>query len=195
MVASVRMFAMAVALPALLVGGVSLAGPAPQDEPSEAPSEAPGGNDVTVDMGAVRSAQSRLEDSMAKLGEMAQRAKQGGDATMASCLEDKVTRGNDIMATATPELMVLRDSTASAQSKAFAAEKLDAAADAMDGVMSSAKRCSGEQELDSEDNVTTNEVDKTETIPVQDPTIAPTKPNVPPAVDDAQPPSVASPSI
>jgi|GEM_PF-2534601 len=192
MVAPVRMFAMAVALPALLIGGVSLAGPAPEDGATQ---EAPSGNDQTVDIGAVRGAEQRLESSMAKLGQMAQAAKSDGDATLAGCLQDKVTRGRDIMATATPELMVLRDASASAQAKSFAAEKLQAAADAMDGVMSAAKGCSGEQELENEDDVTRNEVDKTETIPVQDPTIAPTEPDVPPAVDESQPPTVASPSI
>ena len=191
MVGSLRMFATIAALPALLVGGVSLAEPAPDagGESSEV-----SGNDVTVDMGSVRTAQERLESSIAKLGQMAEAAKQDGDASLAGCLQDKVTRGQDIMATATPELMVLRDSTASAQSKAFAAEKLQAAADAMDGVMASAKGCSGEQDLESEDNVTRNELDRTETIPVQDPTIAPTEPDVPPAVDEGQPPTVASPS-
>lgn len=194
MVAPVRMFAMAVALPALLVGGVSLAGPAPEPTANGGQAEAPGGTDQTVDMGVVRGAQNRLESSMAKLGQMAETAKKDGDVTLAGCLEDKVTRGKDIMATATPELMVLRDATASAQSKAFAAEKLQAAADAMDGVVAAARGCSGEQDLENEDNVTRNELDRTETIPVQDPTIAPTEPDVPPAVDEGQPPSVASPS-
>jgi len=185
------MFAMAVALPALLVGGVSLAEPAPEagDESSEA-----SGNDVTVDMAAARGAQERLESAMAKLGQMAEAAKQDGDASLAGCLQDKVTRGKDILATANPEIMVLRDSTASAQSKSFAAEKLQAAADAMDAVMASAKGCSGEQDLENEDNVTRNQLDRTETIPVQDPTVAPTQPDVPPAVDEGQPPTVASPS-
>jgi hypothetical protein len=192
MVAPVRLFAMAVALPALLVGGASLAGPAPEGE--AAPTETQG-TDQSVDMGAVRSNQARLESSMAKLGEMAQAAKQDGDATRAGCLQDKVTRGQDIMGTATPELMVLRDASASAQAKSFAAEKLQAAADAMDGVMSAAKKCSGEPELESEDDVTRNELDRTETIPVQDPTIAPTEPDVPPAVGEGQPPTVASPSV
>lgn len=192
MVAAVRMFAMAVALPALLVGGVSLAGPAPEEG---AKSEAPSGTDQTVDLGSVRSNQQRLESSMAKLGQMAEAAKADGDAAMAGCLQDKVTRGQDIMATATPEIMVLRDSSASAQAKSFAAEKLQAAADAMDNVVSAAKGCSGEQELESEDDVTRNELDRTEQIPLQDPTISPTEPDVPPAVDEGQPPTVASPSI
>ena len=194
MVAPVRMFAMVVALPALLVGGVSLAEPAPEGDAPSSPTSEDAGNDMTVDMGAARSAQQRLEDSMAKLGQMAEAAKRDGDAALAGCLQDKVTRGQDIVATANPEIMVLRDSTASAQSKAFAAEKLQAAADAMDGVMASAKGCSGEQDLENEDNVTRNELDRTETIPVQDPTIALTEPDVPPAVDEGQPPTVASPS-
>ena len=71
MVAAIRMFAMAVALPALLVGGVSLAGPAPEEG---AKSEAPSGTDQTVDLGSVRSNQQRLESSMAKLGQMAEAA-------------------------------------------------------------------------------------------------------------------------
>ncbi len=190
MAGPVRLFAMAAALPALLVGGLSLAAPAP-DAP--APSQ-DAGSDKTYDVGAVSEAQSRLEGSMAQLGKMAQAAKSDGDAQLAGCLEDKVTRGQDIVSTATPELMVLRDSTASAQAKSFAAEKLQAAANAMDGVMASAKGCSGEQELEDRDDVTRNELDKTDGIPIQDPTIAPTVPDVPPAIDQAQPPTVASPS-
>ncbi|MCR9165372.1 MAG: hypothetical protein ACE37F_35130 [Nannocystaceae bacterium] len=183
---------MAVALPALLVGGVSLAGPAPEGGDQ---AEAPTGNDQTIDLGSVRGNQQRLESSMASLGQMAEAAKADGDAALAGCLQDKVTRGKDIMATATAEIMVLRDASASAQAKSFAAEKLQAAADAMDNVMSSAKGCSGEQELESEDDITRNELDRTEQIPLQDPTIAPTEPDVPPAVDEGQPPTVASPSI
>lgn len=187
----VRMFARVAALPALLpvllIGTLSLAAPAP-DAPAEA------GSDRTYDRGAVSKAQARLEGSMVQLGKMAQAAKSDGDAQLAGCLEDKVTRGQDIMSTATPELMVLRDTTASAQAKSFAAEKLQAAASAMDGVMASAKGCSGEQDLENEDDVTRNELDKTDGIPLQDPTIAPTVPDVPPAIDAAQPPTVASPS-
>ena len=194
MAGPIRLFAMAAALPALLPlllgGGLSLAAPAP-DAPE---SSAEAGTDKTYDRGAVSKAQSRLEGSMAQLGKMAQAAKSDGDAQLAGCLEDKVTRGQDIMSTATPELMVLRDSTASAQAKSFAAEKLQAAANAMDGVMASAKGCSGEQDLENEDDVTRNELDKTDGIPIQDPTIAPTEPDIPPAVDQAQPPTVASPS-
>ncbi|MGH1348866.1 MAG: hypothetical protein ACRBN8_45445 [Nannocystales bacterium] len=194
MAGPVRLFAKAAALtallPAVLVGGLSLAAPAPEAPPSS--DEA--GTDKTYDAGAVSKAQSRLEGSMAQLGKMAQAAKADGDAQLAGCLEDKVTRAQDIMSTATPELMVLRDSTASAQAKSFAAEKLQAAANAMDGVMASAKGCSGEQELEDRDDVTRNELDKTDGIPIQDPTIAPTEPDIPPAIDEAQPPTVASPS-
>ncbi len=192
MLGSVRSIALAVALPALLVGGASLAAPAEESQPQSQPET---GTDKTVDTAAVASAQSRIESNMAKLGEMAQAAKRDGDAQLAGCLQDKVTRGQDIVATATPETMVLRDSAASAQAKAFASEKLQAAADAMDAVVASAKGCSGDQELESEDDVTRNELDKTESIPVQDPTLAPTQPDVPPAIDEAQPPTVASPSI
>lgn len=186
-----RRFAMVAALPALFVGGLSFAAPAPEAPSASSESD---GTDKTYDRAAVSKAQARLEGSMAKLGEMAQAAKNEGDATLAGCLEDKVTRGKDIMGTATPELLVLRDASASAQAKVFAAEKLQAAADAMDGVMAAARGCSGEQELESEDDVTRNELDKTDAIPVQDPTIAPTEPDVPPAVDEGQPPTVASPS-
>ncbi len=191
MAGPVRLFSMAAALPAILVGGLSLAAPAPEASDG---SSAEGGADKTYDSDAVAKAQSRLEASMAQLGQMAQAAKSDGDAQLAGCLEDKLTRGQDITSTATPEIMVLRDSTASAQSKSFAAEKLQAAANAMDDVVASAKGCSGEQDLENEDDVTRNELDKTDAIPIQDPTIAPTVPDVPPAVDNGQPPSVASPS-
>ncbi|MEM6295305.1 MAG: hypothetical protein AAGA54_28795 [Myxococcota bacterium] len=183
-----RRIAAVVALPLLLAGGASLAAPAPDAAPEA-------GADLSVDMGAVRSAQSRLESGLASLGSMAAAAKSDGDASMASCLEDKVARAQDIMNTADAEMLVLKDQSASAQSKAFAAEKLQAAADAMDGVMSAAKGCSGEQELEENDNVTRNELDKTDTIPVEDPTISPTEPPLPPPVDQGQPPTAASPTI
>jgi hypothetical protein len=190
------MVSMVAALPALLVGGLSLAAPAPEAPTAEGSGAANSdGTDKTYDRAAVSKALQSLETSMAKLGQMAQAAKKDGDVTLAGCLQDKVTRGQDIMATATPEELVLRDASASAQAKAFAAEKLQAAAGAMDAVMSAAQACSGEQELQDEDDVTRNQLDKTDTIPVQDPTIAPTEPDVPPAVDEGQPPTAASPSI
>ncbi len=188
--------ALAPALALVLVGGSSLAGPAPDSKGSSSPSQGAdeNGSDRTVDTSGVASDQRRLESSMATLGGMAQSAKQDGDAVLAACLEDKVTRGRDVMDVATGELMVIRDQNSSAQQKSFAAEKLGAAADRMDGIVASAKGCSGDQSLEQEDDVARNELDKTEQIPLEDPTIAPTESPVPPAVDQGQPPTVASPT-
>lgn len=181
---------MILAAPLLLVGGVTLAGPAPGTGGRESPDA-----DRDIDTVSVSKAQKRIESGMALLGERLRAAKEANDAPLAGCLEDKVVRGRDIMNTATAELLVLRDKSASSQAKTFAAEKLKAAADRMDDLIENAEACLGTDGLEEEDNVTRNELDRDKAIPIEDPTSPPTKPAIPPAIDPLQPPTVASPTI
>ena len=126
---------------------------------------------------------------------MAEAAKADGDAVLSACILDKLERGRDVMEVATGELMVIQDAGATSRQKSFAVEKLAAAADRMDGLVESGQACTGDQAPEDEDDLTRNEVDEPQTVPVADPTLGGGQPPVLPPVESTQPVTVASPSV
>jgi hypothetical protein len=171
----------------LLLAGVSLAEPAPTP-PSE---------DETTDRGpdtrAVPGLRQRLEEGMQTLGELAQRARSDTDLVRAQCVLDKQERAQGVMEVATGELLLLGDSSATQQQKAFAVEKLAAATERLDLLVDAARTCTGDTSPEETDDVTHTDVDESSAIPVADPTV-PAESPVPPPIDDSRPPVVASPS-
>lgn len=202
------------AAPLLLVAGSSLAGPAtsaPKAEEGKPPAptspdgaapgapdgDGPGGDELPDDrpgMGDVPSLKNNLESGLAELGQLAEGAKQDGDAVRAACAQDKLDRGRSVMEVATGELLVIQDSGSSQQQKAFAVEKLQAAADRMARLVEQADGCSGDTSPEDEDDLTRNEVDEPTTIPVEDPTLVGGDPTVLPPADAETPVAIGSPS-
>jgi hypothetical protein len=173
-----------------------LMGPAASSAGPASPEE--GVEDVPSDRGpetrSVPELRDRIEGAMAELGQLAQASRGDTDSVKAACVLDKYERGQGIMEIATGELIVLQDSTATREQKAFAAEKLSAAAERLDGLLREARTCSGETGPEDEDDVTKTEQDEPTTIPVADPTQGGAESPVPPPVDDTRPPTVTSPS-
>jgi hypothetical protein len=189
-----------------LGSGLSFAGPAAEQpdagadpetvdpaDPADPADET--SSDVGPETASAPVSKQRLEQAMASIGRIAADAKARGDAVRAACVLDKQERGQAVMEVATGELLVIGDSSSTPRQRGFAAEKLHAAADRLDGLAEQASLCGGDQTPEDADDVTRNEVDEAQTVPVADPTRdgAGGSP-VPPPVDDHQPVSVASPS-
>lgn len=149
---------------------------------------------------SVSKSQRDLEDGMATLGALAAEAKRDSDLIRAECVLDKQERAQGVMELATDELLVIRDPSASAQARSFAAEKLAAAAERLDELVEEAKVCVGDATPEEEDDETRNESTEEQTVPIADATVGGrdggAKPFViPPPVDGTVPPSVGSPSF
>lgn len=125
---------------------------------------------------------------------MSEGAKADGDAVRAACVQDKVDHGRDVMEVATGEILILRDAKATGREKSLASEKLQAAAERMKGLVKAARACSGDQAPEEQDNVTRNELDEQQNVPLADPTQPGVTPPVPSPVDPTTPQTVASPS-
>ncbi len=178
-VTSVGPKALIVAL--LLVPTVSLGGPATQPELDRAGLQR-----------NVPQLRRGMEDDMAALGRLAQQARRKGDLVRLGCIRDKQERADGVMEVATGELLVLRDSTATAQATAFAGEKLAATAEKLHALVNAAGACGGDQSPEEEEDVANNDMDREAFIPYLDPTSLPPSSPVPPSVDDTVPPVVAS---
>ena len=188
-----RRISILLALPLLLAGGSSLAGPAAPAPDAKAPSA--GQSDRGPDMSSVPGLQRRVEQAVAELGALGKQAEADGDATRAACVKGWQQKGQVAMEVATGEIMVLRDGSSTAQQKSFAVEKLAATAERLDTIVSQARKCGGDQAPEDQDDVTTTEVDQQNTIPIENPTLGGGASPVPPAGDPNLPTSAASPSM
>lgn len=191
------------ALPLVLAAGTSAAGPAaeapaPAPEGGVAPeAEAPEGGqaDRGADTSSVPEIQSKLEGAMAELGALASEAEADGDATRSACVKGWQQKGQDAMEVATSELLVIRDDSTTDLARSFAVEKLAATSERLDAIVSSARKCSGDQSPEENDDEARTEVDETKTIPLEDPTLGGgTSPVVPP-IDPNLPSTAASPAM
>lgn len=111
----------------------------------------------------------RMEDGMASIGGLAVDARKDEDLVRAACVLDKQERANDVMELGTSELLVIRDPNTSAQARQFAVEKLQAAADRVDGLVSEARECAGKEGPEEQVDATRNESEEPRTIPIWDP--------------------------
>lgn len=171
-------------LPVWLLSVASHAAP-----PPPAPAAAP-----AVAAPAVGQSRAKIEAAMSELGQLTAEAEGDQDVARAACLVDKRDRGGEVMELVTGELLVVQDAGATEQQRSFAAEKLSALADRMDGLVDQARACSGDTAPEDKDDKTRTEVDERPTVPYADPTVGGARPPVPPPVDDARPPTVESPT-
>ncbi|NVB39094.1 hypothetical protein G6O69_14720 [Pseudenhygromyxa sp. WMMC2535] len=133
---------------------------------------------------------SKMEASMAELGELAVDARAEEDLVRATCVLDKQDKGNDVMDLGTGELLVIRDVNTSDQARQFAVEKLDAAALRLEKLVREAKSCSGREGPEEEIDVTRRDYEE-QAGPMQNPTAGLGHSPVPPPVDRGWPPAAS----
>ena len=183
-------------LPLVLTAATSFAGPAPAEAPAEAAAAPAPAAPATKPVATIRR---DMEVNMGELGELAEQARRDTDLVRAACVLDKQDRAQGVMELATSELLVIRDSNATAESRQFAAEKLAAASERLDDLVEQAKTCSGDTSPELADDETNNDADEVPLVPEADPTQSggspPPGPSpAPPTVNDGRPPTVGSPS-
>lgn len=135
--------------------------------------------------------QTRMEEGMAEIGELAVEARAEADLVRATCVLDKQDRANDVMELGTSEMMVIRDGTTTEQSRQFAVEKLDAAAGRIDKLVEEAKACAGQKGPEDEIDITRTDSEEPRSIPIWDPTAGLGGGPVPPPVDGGWPPAAS----
>ena len=181
------------ALPLLLGAAPAAEGEAPPIE--EAPAETQGEADRGADLGSVPALQQRIENAVAEIGALAQEAEADGDATRSACVKGWQQKSQDAMEVATGELLVIRDEGSTDMQRSFAVEKLAATADRMEALVDQARKCSGDQSPEENDDEARTEVDETRTIPLQDPTLGGGTSPVLPPLDPNLPSTAASPAL
>lgn len=140
----------------------------------------------------VGSARGTIERGMTELGTLLTRARQSGDMGRTACVQDKHDRAEIVLEVATGELLVLQDSSADGQSRAFAGEKLGEAAERISGLVGQARACQGDQEQKRSDAQNTANQPKT-VIPTDPTSSSAGVQRLPPRIDPRPP--VASPVI
>ena len=140
---------------------------------------------------AASSLRTRMEEGLARIGELAVEARSDEDLVRATCVLDKQDRANEVMDLGTSELLVIRDPGTSDQARYFALEKLDAAAARIELLVDEAKACSGEAGPEDEVDVTRRESDEPVEIPILDPSLGLGSNPVPPPMDGGWPPAAS----
>ncbi len=137
------------------------------------------------------SLRAKMEAGMSEIGELAVEARSDEDLVRATCVLDKQDRANDVMDLGTSELLIIRDSATNEQARAFALEKLEAASGRIDKLVTEAKACSGQQGPEDEVDVTRNDADEPDTIPILNPTAGLGDNPVLPPIDGGWPPAAS----
>lgn len=133
----------------------------------------------------------QMETGMSALGELAVEARSDDDLVRATCVLDKQDRAGDVMELGTSEMLVIRDPNTSEQARGFALEKLDAAASRIDKLVEEAKECAGQTGPEDEIDITRNESDEPNTVPMAAPSLGLGQSPVPPPVDGGWPPAAS----
>lgn len=140
----------------------------------------------------VGSLRSSMEQDLAEIGKIAQKAQRDGDMVKIACVTDKQDRAEGVMDVATPEIAVLQGDGADPTSQSFAGEKLEAAALRLGKLLDEARACTGSP-AEAGDQSGENVVDEGSRLPPEDPTASPgSGPGGVPPLDPSRPP-VASP--
>jgi hypothetical protein len=137
------------------------------------------------------SLRAKMETGMSEIGELAVEARSDEDLVRATCVLDKQDRANDVMDLGTSELLIIRDPGTNEQARSFALEKLEAASGRIDKLVSEAKGCAGQQGPEDEVDVTRNDADEPDTIPILNPTAGLGESPVPPPMDGGWPPAAS----
>jgi len=142
---------------------------------------------------AVTSVRGEMEQDLAEIGEIAQKAQRGGDMVKIACVTDKQDRAEGVMDVATPEIALLQgQGQGDPTSASFAGEKLQAAALRLGKLLDEARACTGSPAEGGDANGQ-NVVDEGNRLPPEDPTATPGNgPGTLPPDDPSRPP-VASP--
>ncbi len=148
------------------------------EQPAAEPEALPGGP-----VSSQSESRLRIERGLGEIGDMATEARSDEDIVRLECVNDKQARAAKVEEIAQGELRVLRDPNTQDAARTTAVEKLDAAADDMDDLVSDAKACSGEQGPEDESDETRNEADAPLGIPLQNPTLGGGRVPLPPPVD------------
>lgn len=158
----------------------------PASTPAAKPAAgAPAATGKSVRVGEVRR---RMEQDLAEIGKIAQKARREGDMVKIACATDKEDRASTVMDVATPEIVVLQDKSADGQAKSFATDKLQAASARLGKLLEEARACTGMPAAGGNDG-TTNQVDESRNVPPRDPTAGPSSgPGAPPPIDPGRPP-------
>ncbi len=161
---------------ALLVSGVTLAGPGPETA------------DAPADTGNAEAMRQGIEADMAELTGQEEKAQESKDFARTACVVDKREKGEEVLELATDELLIIRDPSSGEQARTFALEKLQAAAERMDLLVDEARTCGlSADKVDDEKKARTEE-SKEPTIPMEDPSSGMGVDPVPPAIDGSWPP-------
>lgn len=161
---------------ALMVSGVTLAGPGPETA------------DAPADTGNAESMRQGIEADMAELTGQEEKAQESKDFARTACVVDKREKGEEVLELATDELLIIRDPSSGEQARTFALEKLQAAAERMDLLVDEARTCGlSADKVDDEKKARTEE-SKEPTIPMEDPSSGMGVDPVPPAIDGSWPP-------
>ncbi len=140
----------------------------------------------------VSSIRSSMEQDLAEIGKIAQKAQRDGDMVKIACVTDKQDRAEGVMDVATPEIALLQGEGGEPSSQSFAGEKLEAAALRLGKLLDEARACTGSPAEAGEQNGQ-NVVDEGNGLPPEDPTASPgSGPGGVPPLDPSRPP-VASP--
>ena len=129
--------------------------------------------------------QARLEAGIAAIGDMASEARAEEDIVRLNCVLDKRDRAGEVMDLADVEVRVIRDRNSADQARVFAAEKLSAAADRLDGLVDASRACEGDEAPEDRVDVTRTDAEESKTIPINDPAAAATTDALPPVLDPA----------
>jgi hypothetical protein len=148
-------------------------------------------NDANTSVPEVGSLRAKMESGMATIGELAVEARVDEDLVRATCVLDKQDRANDVMDLGTSEVLIIRDAGTSEQARAFALEKLDAAAARIDKLVEEAKSCAGQQGPEDEVDITRTEADEPSDIPILDPSLGVGDNPIPPPLDAGWPPAAS----
>jgi len=138
------------------------------------------------------SLRSTMEQDLAEIGKIAQKAQRDGDMVKIACVTDKQDRAEGVMDVATPEIALLQGEGAEPTSQSFAGEKLEAAALHLGKLLDEARACTGSP-AEVGDQSGENVVEEGNRLPPEDPTASPgSGPGGLPPIDPSRPP-VASP--
>lgn len=148
-------------------------------------------DETAASVPAASSLRARMEEGLARIGELAVEARSDEDLVRATCVLDKQDRANEVMDLGTSELLVIRDPGTSEQARGFALEKLDAAAARIELLVDEAKACSGDAGPEDEVDVTRRESDEPVEIPILDPSLGLGSNPVPPPMDGGWPPAAS----
>lgn len=113
-----------------------------------------------------------MEQDLAEIGKIAQKAQRDADMVKIACVTDKQDRAEGVMDVATPEIALLQGGEVDATSASFAGAKVEEAALRLGKLLDEARACTGSPAADG-NSVSDNLVDEGQGFPSVDPTATP----------------------